>query len=199
MKPGQFGYDPDMPPARTDVTEAKRLLTEAGYPAGFHLIIDCQNDRFVNDAAICQAVAQMLVRIGITAQPEVMPHSVWVARGNRHEFSMHPYIWTLDAPEPSMMLVSQLATPDPVKGRGSFNRGMWSNPDFDAALDTGMVTMDRAAREALMIRAEEIAFTEFAVTPLHHQFNIEAMGQRVRHVPRLDGHVLPAEILPTGE
>lgn len=199
MKPGQYGYDPDLPPARTDVAGARRLLAEAGYPAGFHLIVDCQNDRFVNDAAICQAIAQMLVRIGISAQPEVMPHAVWVARGNRHEFSMHPYIWTLDTPEPSMMLVSQLATPDPVKGRGSFNRGMWSNPAFDAALDQALVTMDRDAREKLLIRAEDTAFRDVAVTPLHHQFNIEAMDQRVRHAPRLDGHVLPAEILPTGE
>ena len=81
MKPGQYGFDPDLPPPRTDLAEARRLLAEAGYPAGFHLVIDCQNDRFVNDAAICQAVSQMLARIGIAAQPEVMPHSVWVARG----------------------------------------------------------------------------------------------------------------------
>lgn len=199
MKPGQYGFDPALPRPRTDLAEARSLLAEAGYPAGFRLVIDCQNDRFVNDAAICQAVAQMLTRIGITAQPEVMPHAVWVARGNRHEFSMHPYVWTLDTPEPSMLLVSQLATPDPAKGRGSFNRGMYSNPAFDAILDKAMLTMERDAREALMVQAQDIIFRDIAVTPLHHQFTIEAMGQRVRHAPRLDGHVLPAEIQPTGK
>jgi peptide/nickel transport system substrate-binding protein len=71
MLPGQYGYDPDLPPLRFDPAEAKRLLSEAGYPAGFRLTIDCQNDRFVNDASICQAVAQMLSRIGIATTPEV--------------------------------------------------------------------------------------------------------------------------------
>jgi hypothetical protein len=32
--------------------------------------------------------------------------------------------------------------------------------------------------------------------PLHHQFNIEAMTTRVRHAPRVDGHVLAADVLP---
>ena len=57
-------------------------------PNGFHLTMDCQNDRFVNDATICQAMAQMLTRVGIATTPEVMPHAVWVPRANRHEFSL---------------------------------------------------------------------------------------------------------------
>ena len=65
MRRGQYGFDPDLPPTRHDPAEAKRLLAEAGYPNGFRLTMDCQNDRFVNDAAICQAIAQMLTHIGI--------------------------------------------------------------------------------------------------------------------------------------
>ncbi|MGD0434403.1 MAG: ABC transporter substrate-binding protein, partial [Acetobacteraceae bacterium] len=87
MRPGQYGYDPDLPPVRFDPAEAKRLLTEAGYPNGFRLTMDCQNDRFVNDAAICQAIAQMLTHAGIVTTPEVMPHAVWVPRANKKEFS----------------------------------------------------------------------------------------------------------------
>src|SRR5207248_710148 len=39
---------------------AKKLLAEAGYPNGFELGMNCPNDRYVNDAEICQAVAGML-------------------------------------------------------------------------------------------------------------------------------------------
>ncbi len=94
------------------------------------------------------------------------------------------------------MLISQLATQDAAKGRGSFNRGLYSNPAFDQTLDQALTTMDRQAREALLIKATDIAFRDVAVMPLHHQFNVEAMDLRVRHTPRLDGHVLAADIRP---
>jgi peptide/nickel transport system substrate-binding protein len=193
MKPGQYGYDPELPPARYDPAQARRLLADAGYPAGFKLTVACQNDRFVNDAAICQAVAQMLTRIGIATTPEVMPHAVWVPRANRHEFSLCTYFWTIDTPEPSVMLISQLST------KGAFNRGSYSNPAFDSVLDQALVTADAGRRQDLLIQATGMAFGDQAIAPVHHQFNIEAMSRRVRHTPRIDGHVLAADISPTGE
>jgi peptide/nickel transport system substrate-binding protein len=54
-------------------TAPRSLLTEAGYPDGFEVTMDCPNDRYVNDAAICQAVVGMLARIGqgeLLAQPK---------------------------------------------------------------------------------------------------------------------------------
>ena len=196
MKPGQYGYDPALPPVRFDPQQAKRLLAEAGYPDGFRLTVACQNDRFVNDATICQAIAQMLTRIGIATTPEVMPHAVWVPRANKREFSLFTYFWTIDTPEPSIMLISQLATPDADRGRGAFNRGLYSNREFDAALDQALVTLDRDAREALLIKATHIAFADHALVPLHHQFNIEAMTRTIRHTPRIDGRLRAAEVLP---
>ena len=40
------------------------MLAEASYPEGFPVTLDCPNDRYVNDEAIC-AVVPMLERIGI--------------------------------------------------------------------------------------------------------------------------------------
>lgn len=197
MRPGQYGYDPALPPPLHDPAEARRLLTEAGYPNGFRLTMDCQNDRFVNDAAICQAVAQMLTHVGIVTTPEVMPHAVWVPRANKHEFSLFTTFWTFDTPEPSVPLLSQFATPDPIQGKGAFNRGGYSNPEFDAVLDSAMRTMDRNQREKLLIRATDIEVRDHVTVPLHHQFNIEAMVVGIHHTPRPDGHVLAGDITAT--
>ncbi len=57
-----------------DVEAAKKLMAEAGYPDGFELTMDCPNDRYVNDEAICQAIVAMLARINVKvnllAQPK---------------------------------------------------------------------------------------------------------------------------------
>src|SRR6201994_2555263 len=64
-------YDPDM---------AKKLLTEAGYPDGFEVTLDCPNDRYVNDAAICQAVVGMLARIGVKVNLLAQPKAQYFAK-----------------------------------------------------------------------------------------------------------------------
>ncbi len=196
MRAGQYGHDPDLPPVRYDPAAAKRLLAEAGYPNGFRMTMDCQNDRFVNDAIICQTIAQMLTHIGISASPEVMPHAVWVPRANHHDFSFFTTFWTFDTPEPSIVLLSQFASPDAARGHGAFNRGGYANPAFDAVLDAALATTDRDRREKLLIQATDMEVRDHVTVPLHHQFNIEAMTKAVRHTPRADGHVLAADVAP---
>ena len=56
-----------------DPAAAKKLLAEAGYPNGFALELDCSNDRYVNDEAICQAIVAMLARVGVKAKLNAMP------------------------------------------------------------------------------------------------------------------------------
>ncbi|MDO5528546.1 MAG: ABC transporter substrate-binding protein, partial [Paracoccus sp. (in: a-proteobacteria)] len=48
-----------------DVERAKELLAEAGYEDGFSLDLNCPNDRYLNDEAICQAYVGMLGQIGV--------------------------------------------------------------------------------------------------------------------------------------
>ncbi|NIR97834.1 MAG: ABC transporter substrate-binding protein, partial [Gammaproteobacteria bacterium] len=55
----------NLPPEQYDPQEAKRLLAKAGYGDGFELTIHGPNDRYINDAKIAQAIAQMLTRVGI--------------------------------------------------------------------------------------------------------------------------------------
>jgi len=64
--PGINGYNAELDkrPA-VDIAKAKQLLADAGYPDGFRLTLDCPNDRYVNDEAICTAVVSMMARIGM--------------------------------------------------------------------------------------------------------------------------------------
>ena len=53
-----------------DPAAAKKLLADAGYPNGFGITLDCPNDRYINDEAICQAAVIMLTKIGIKADAQ---------------------------------------------------------------------------------------------------------------------------------
>ena len=63
-----FGTSKKLKPDKYDPQGAKKLLAEAGYPNGFGLTLHAPNDRYINDAKIAQAVAQMLTRVGIDDQ-----------------------------------------------------------------------------------------------------------------------------------
>ncbi len=71
IAPGDQGLRPGAEQAPAyDPAAAKKLLVEAGYPNGFEVGMNCPNDRYVNDASICQAVAAMLAKIDVKVEPD---------------------------------------------------------------------------------------------------------------------------------
>lgn len=175
-------------PIPHDPPRARTLLAEAGYPQGFQLVIHCQNNRFVNDEQICQVVAQMLTRIGVRTTVEAMPHAMHVTRSRNREFRLWTGLWGVEAGEPTASLRTLVATVDDARGRGQFNRGRYSNPAFDRLLDEALATMDDAARERLLAQATTLAFSDVALIPVHHQFNIWAHRRAVSLETRVDGY-----------
>ena len=58
IQPGIIGYGVELDTRLPfDPGAAKTLLADAGYPDGFAVTLDCPNDRYINDEAICRAVA----------------------------------------------------------------------------------------------------------------------------------------------
>ena len=69
---GYSGHNPDLTP-RYDIERAKELMAEAGYEDGFSVEMIAPNNRYVNDAQIAQAVANMLAQINIDVDLRTMP------------------------------------------------------------------------------------------------------------------------------
>ena len=90
------------------------------------------NDRYINDAQITQAVAQMLSRIGIETEVDTMPRSTYFGRASALEFSLILVGWGSGTGEASSPLKSLLVTHDKDRGFGASNRGRYFNPDVDA-------------------------------------------------------------------
>lgn len=173
-----------------DPARARALLAAAGYPNGFRLTVHGPNDRYVNDAKVVQAVAQMLTRIGIQASAEVMPWSVYASRGARNEFSLQLGAWGANTGETSNPLKGLLATWNRETGMGAANAGRYSNPELDRRLAEALRSMDDARRNALLAEASEIAFDDVALVPLHHEVSVWGARRGITTEPRNDQYTL---------
>ncbi len=187
---GFFAISPDLKPEKYDPEAAKKLLAEAGWGDGFGLTIHGPNDRYVNDAKICQAVAQMLTRMGIKTKVDTMPKNIFFPRGTKLEFSLMLVGWGSGTGEPSSPLGALLHTYDPDHGYGQTNRGRFSNKDMDAALEEALRTVDREKHKELLIKATEIAMDQLGIIPLHYQVNVWAMKKGLNYKARTDGYTL---------
>jgi peptide/nickel transport system substrate-binding protein len=199
MPQGAMGYDPSIPVPAYDVEGARRLLAEAGYPDGFNITLHGPNDRYVNDDAIVQAIAQMWARINVRTQVATAPASVFfTAGGVRDEHSISLTGWSTSTGEPDTHLALMLATPDPPRGRGSRPRpSHYSNPEVDAIVDRALTTIDQEAREKLYFDAIRIGFQrDLAVIPIHHQVNIWATRRGIGYTPQLSEQTRAMEFTP---
>ena len=186
MPPGVFGYDPSIPVPAFAPDRAKELLTQAGYPNGFSIILRGPNDRYVNDAQIQQTVAQMWTRIGVKTRVEAQPLATVIGRLNRFEASAYLLGWSNSTGEPSSSLKAVLGTRDPALGRGLSNYGRYSNPEFDKLVQQALGTLDDKAREEVMQRAMKMAMEDVAIIPLHLQKSVWAMRKGYAYTPRAD-------------
>lgn len=195
---GMFGAhdEGDMPPAPYDPDRAKALLSEAGYPDGFGITIGTPNDRYINDAQVAQAVAQMWARIGVPTEIDAVTASTFFSRRNAYEFSVYLAGWGAGTGEMSSPLKALLATRDSDRGYGGTNRGQYSNTALDDALTEALATVDDDARQELLRSASRIGMEDWAIIPLHFEVTPWAMTTKVTYAPRVDQYTLPYDIQP---
>jgi peptide/nickel transport system substrate-binding protein len=190
---GFHGVSPNMKPDPYDPKMAKKLMAEAGYADGFKMVIHGPNDRYINDAKIAEALAQMLNRVGIEASVETMTKAVYFGRASRGgpnkspEFSFMLLGWGAGSGEASSPLKALLHTYDKSKGMGAANRGRHSDPAVDTLVQKALATVDADARGKLLAAATEKAVGEnYGVIPMHYQVNTWAAKAGFKYQPRTD-------------
>jgi len=191
-----FGTSRKLKPAKHDPEGAKKLLAEAGYPAGFAMTIHGTNNRYINDDKIAQAIAQFYSRIGIDTKVETMPANVYFTRATKGEFGYMLLGWGTESGEQGSSLRSLLATYDPAKGMGTTNRARYSNPQLDALIGQAMATIDDRKREGLIQQAAELAMNDTALIPVHYEVSTWATARGHQYTARTDQYTLAMGLKP---
>jgi peptide/nickel transport system substrate-binding protein len=186
LPPVLFGANKDMKAPKLDLEGGRKLLVEAGYPNGFSLVLATPNDRYINDALIAQAVAQMLTRAGLKVALDAMTQSQFFARRNKRDFGIWMAGWGSDTGEMSSPLKSLIATPNRDKGMGTTNPGGYSNAKVDALLTQALATVDDGKRAALLAEASRVAMADYSALPLHFEMTTWAFRKDLEYTPRLD-------------
>src|SRR4051812_23684951 len=194
IAPQLFKLSGDFTRPKYDPDGAKKLLTEAGYPDGFEVTMDCPNDRYVNDAAICQAIVGMLARIGVKinllAQPKAQ-YFAKVLKPGGFQTSFYLLGWTPATSDSQNVLYDILGCrDDPKTNRGEANLGGYCNKDVDALADKVLLETDDSKRDQLIKQAFEIVAKDYGYIPLHQQALAWGVSKKVKLTQRADNQVL---------
>lgn len=150
-----------------DIEGAKALLAEAGYADGFTVQMDCPNDRYVNDEAICQAIAGMMGQIGITinlnAQSKAL-HFPLIQNGTTDLYLLGWGVPTYDSEYVFNFLVHSKDGE-----RGSWNPTGFSDAEVDAKIKSLASETDLDARDATIGEIWDVVQAQQLYLPLHHQ------------------------------
>lgn len=171
VAPGINGFQEELAePYPFDPEQAKALLEEAGFGDGFPVTLDCPNDRYVNDEAICTAVVPMLARIGIDVTLNAQTKSLHfnkIGQPENYNTSFFMLGWTPGSYDAHNPLVQLMSLEGP--GQGTWNSGRYTHPRVEELTDLIGATVDEEARNEMIREAFQIHKDEVGHVPLHQQ------------------------------
>ncbi|MDP5216233.1 ABC transporter substrate-binding protein [Ruegeria sp. 2205SS24-7] len=162
------GWDEGMDgSSTTDIEGAKALMAEAGYPDGFSIQLDCPNDRYINDEAICQAAVGMLAQIGITVNLDAKPKAQHFPLINNLETDFYMLGWGV--PTYDSEYIFNFLTHTKGEKYGSWNGTRYSNPDLDAKIVALASETNLPKRDEMIAEIWQVVQDDQLYIPIHHQ------------------------------
>ncbi len=186
VAPGVNGNTADIDmPLKPDQEKARKLLAEAGYPDGFEVPMNCPNNRYVNDEAVCQAVVAMWAKIGMKARLVTLPMAQHSQIFQRFEAPLYMLGWGV-ATYDAQYFLQAVARTKTTGADGNYNFSKVSDAKVDQLVDAIKGETDVAKRNAMLREALLRVRDESLFIPLHHQMRPWAMRSNVDTVHRSD-------------
>jgi peptide/nickel transport system substrate-binding protein len=166
--PGVHGYTTALDkPVAANAEQAKALMKQAGYEKGFSVKLDCPNDRYTNDEAICQTVVGMLGKIGIRVQLDAQSKTLHFPKIQKAESDFYLLGWGVPTQDSHYVFNYLYATKK--GGKGLWNGTGYSSAKMDELIAKMETELDLKKRDALIAEAWNLAKSELIYIPIHHQ------------------------------
>ena len=160
-----------------DLDEAKALMQEAGYGDGVSIVLNCPNDRYVNDEAICQAAVGMMAQIGIKVTLDAKPKAQHfpIAKGGESDF----YMLGWGVPTFDSHYIFNFLVHTQTENRGSWNPTGFSNADVDAMIVSLESETNLNKRDETIARIWAEVQTAQIYLPIHNQVLNWGMSENI--------------------
>ncbi|THB80249.1 MAG: ABC transporter substrate-binding protein [Desulfobacteraceae bacterium] len=164
---GYMGYKESLVP-RYDLDKAKALMKEAGYENGFEVTMMAPNNRYVNDAKIAEATAQMLGKIGIKVNLKTMPKAQYWNEFDARAADIMMIGWHSDTEDSGNFSEFLMMCENKETGYGQYNSG-YCNPKVDELTIAAQSETDMKKRAEILQEIEQILYDDAAFVPFHWQ------------------------------
>ncbi|MEL6583376.1 MAG: ABC transporter substrate-binding protein [Pseudomonadota bacterium] len=168
MPPFVNGWTPELDVVpETNVAMAQELMAEAGYGDGFSIQLDCPNDRYINDEAICQAVVGMMGQIGINVNLNAQSKALHFPLIANYETDFYMLGWGVPTYDSEYIFNFLMHTR--TDRAGSWNGTRYSNPELDEMITSLASETDLEKRNATIGMIWEQVQEDVLYLPVHHQ------------------------------
>ncbi len=150
-----------------DVATAKKMMAEAGYGDGFSVTLNCPNDRYINDEAICQAVVGMLGQIGIKVNLDAKPKAQHFPLIKNKTTDFYMLGWGV--PTFDSHYIFNFLVHTTTEDRGSWNGTRYSNPSLDKKIVALESETDLAKRDGIIADIWRQVQADQIYLPIHNQ------------------------------
>lgn len=161
-----------------DLAEAKRLLAEAGFPAGRGFPkVDILYNTSENHRAIAEAIQQMWrTRLGVEIGLANQEWKVYLDSQDTLNYDLCRAGWIADYTDPNTFMDMW------VTGGGNNDTG-WSNATYDALVRSSLAAGSEAERLANYQQMEAMLADELPIIPIYFYTRVFAVNPKLRFVP----------------
>jgi len=191
-----FGFNPTIIRPAYDPVGALKLLTDAGYPNGFDIVLDLPNNRYQNDEAIGKTVVQQLAKVGIKVTLNALPKDQYFDKvlGPNYDTSFYLLGWSQDNGDAGGAYGTLIHARDAKSGYGGFNIGNFNSKPVNQLIEQSDKVVDSVQRLKLLQQLAEETMKEVPIIPLHQQEDSYANNKRFSWTPRRDNGIRATEI-----
>ncbi len=160
-----------LPFAKPDFDKARKLLADAGYPAGFTFKIVTAST-YEGGLAVAQVIQNQLSKIGVKAELDVVEWGVYIDRWVKRDFDSMVEIRGGSA-EPDRFLYRTLHS------TGGVNNFLFKDAEVDKLLDQGRALTKNSERKAVYDKLQTVLTEKAPVIFLYSPMENQVMGKKV--------------------